>query len=574
MQPLSLGAAPFPVKFDGQPDIRHGSATQHSTTTLDERDTINDNNQRSKPVAWPADDEQTETQLGLKWGPSFTTDKEQYIQQLEDRLAKSRDSGYGSRSSVQRHTLAHKLDNDDMEQDENLVESHDDDDRDDFDSHQDLAGRPLLQPDSPPPLDDVSRLEQHHTGLQVIPPTPDKRQIEDEEAEEENNDHDQDDDDDALDLGHGLPSNALVDHNQRRISFNSHVRISGGMRRHRNGSHHHHHHHLNQWPSTSLETLPQATEALLVNPTVTNLSRPHSRSTSPSSASRSTSLERRTSINNRPMSLYSSSPNSYLASRSSSPCSSIYAPLQPSKQHCPNPMFIQSSKQTRTKFLLTNSQQHRTRSLTDLMLGRSIDSNQEDEEAIGTGEDYRLLVEQQKNKKRQKQRSRWRAKFLLSRDDEQESDDDSDSDTDLNRNQTKRHGDDVETVRRATFWTRVGALLALGASGAGPRPLPSFVSYGAISTLNQRSNNIRHQPQRRRSRGQVEEGSDSSEEGLTSQKRLIGRDKTDVDVMFGSSPGRWLTVSWWWFKMKRVGKSVLQAAQCGNDRDDEYESLA
>ncbi|GAA5989499.1 hypothetical protein JCM5350_005938 [Sporobolomyces pararoseus] len=159
----------------------------------------------------------------------------------------------------------------------------------------------------------------------------------------------------------------------QRISFSNSVRISGGIHtrphRHRppietssnfprrspsNERSNPHSHHREARP----ETAPSPLLVASVTSSSSNVNSP-SRATSPSGRSSTTSLNvlvapkpRRLSSSSHLSSsgynpafpyYYSASPGSQIPSRGSSPCSSIYAPLQPPSKHTPNPLFVRPS---------------------------------------------------------------------------------------------------------------------------------------------------------------------------------------------------------------------------------------
>mgnify|MGYP001559934686 FL=1 len=136
---------------------------------------------------------------------------------------------------------------------------------------------------------------------------------------------------DAVGLTYRVPSSTLPDHPSRRISFNSSVRISGGIRPSRPR-----HSSLAQQPDlfsplTPSHPHPPTERSPLVS------THPRSRSSSPS-------------VHNRTSSSGSLIPYSYARSttpttsgrpsRSSSPCSSIYAPLHAPSSTCPSTTLL------------------------------------------------------------------------------------------------------------------------------------------------------------------------------------------------------------------------------------------
>lgn len=168
-------------------------------------------------------------------------------------------------------------------------------------------------------------------------------------------------------LTHRVPSSSIPDHPSRRISFNSSVRISGGIRPSRPR-------HPSLAQTDLFSPLASSTPHLPTERTPLVPSHPRSRSASPS-------------IHNRTSSSGSLIPYSYARSttpttsgrpsRSSSPCSSIYAPLHPPSASCPSTTLLRLPQKQGTSF-------------------RSYLTGREEEEE-GTG--YHQLVEAQRRKR-------------------------------------------------------------------------------------------------------------------------------------------------------------------------------
>lgn len=170
------------------------------------------------------------------------------------------------------------------------------------------------------------------------------------ENEEEHEDQ-QDEDFHGLAFDSRRPANASFDtgSQSRRISFNSSVRISGGIK----GSKPHRHSRPLPpdlfSPSAPLTSIPSplATERSRLIPTGTTppssrsylqrTATSNSRNSSPNSSAFHTRNPSTGSLYPH-HSGYSSTATSAVPSRSSSPCSSIYAPLQPPSATCPSPI--------------------------------------------------------------------------------------------------------------------------------------------------------------------------------------------------------------------------------------------
>ncbi|KAK4692273.1 TELO2-interacting protein 1, partial [Phenoliferia sp. Uapishka_3] len=265
---------------------------------------------------------------------------------------------------------------------------------------------------------------------------------------------------------------------------------------------------------------------------------------------------------------YSSTATSAVPSRSSSPCSSIYAPLQPPSATCPSPMLVRPPPK-RSKGM----------SFTEYLRGRSDESNQEHVRG------YRDLVEAQKRKK-----GRW---------------------------DSQRRGAGGKTAggrERAWigngemgggedgFWSRIKQLLASGAgvgAGGASRGGRSFSYYGSLDRSRRNSNDSQEQQddleaaRRTSPRSQSRNGrsvnsssrrkpsnlsslssvSDADDEGDEDSYSVVSEDdegfyaagrgnkdttpKTPADVMFGSAPGRYARLDWWSWKIRGLVDSSL-----------------
>lgn len=253
----------------------------------------------------------------------------------------------------------------------------------------------------------------------------------------------------------------------RRISFNASVRISGGMK------------------SNSVKNSPsrRALKEDMFSPinAIASTSqlpeRPHhyragSASPKPSnSSSRSVSPSQRPVAHPRDVSNSSSlGPNgiamagttsSGFPSRSSSPCSSIYAPLQPSSDTCPSssifvrpPVVKQRVGKERKKGFIEG--------WSDYLFGRAAaeakerqDEEEEEEEEIRK-ENYRQIVEEQRNKKK---RGNKRVKVVEVEE----------SSLVIPR---------AEQSRLSWFWESIG----INSKDSGSRSTGSSKNYGAISS--------------------------------------------------------------------------------------------
>ncbi|GAA5823096.1 hypothetical protein JCM11251_007484 [Rhodosporidiobolus azoricus] len=393
-------------------------------------------------------------------------------------------------------------------------------------------------------------------------------------------------------LPHRLPPN-VVTHDIQRISFNNSVRI-GGTR----GGHHSHRHppFLPQAVPTERTSLlaPQSRPVSGPSPLLVasvTASSPLSRSLSPgatthrgrpsSSPSRSTSpgpsRASRPSFASSHMSsshtylhqgsIYSTSPASYAASRSSSPCSSIYAPLQLPSKTCPNPMYVRPAGALRG---IRRSRSGSVLSFQDFLRngGRfpeadDEDSDDEDEDEMDEPErlDYRDLVEQQRQKK-----ARWEARRKAK---------------EAQRKKRKRPRLGGEGGGHG-FWDRLAALLALGIAG-------SSSGRGSGTTVNvlvappspvrphrtsspSRPSPLRRPPSNASMASASSVGGDSSSTDDDQQAYLPifrrrppdssfpgGTTKSEADVRFGPAPRRYFTRAWVKHKVRLLIRAVKRA---------------
>lgn len=378
----------------------------------------------------------------------------------------------------------------------------------------------------------------------VIPATP-SGTGEDDDEEEEEDDSEEDERGDGI-LAYRMPAELADDAQSRRISFSGSVRISGGFRSSAKA-----HRHRRPPPFADLFTpalppnaAPLASHGLPRNASISSITNSRSGSPSRSSHGRNLSSSSLLPLYQQPVvreaySVYSSSPSSQLQSRSSSPCSSIYAPLQAPKNHCPSPMFVPfiSKRKPSTSGL----------SFKDYLRGRDYRSDGESDEEVFRG--YRELVERQRRK-----RERWE----------------------------RRRQRELELEQgRGSFWTKVTELLAIGAAGS--RARGGGVGYGATATtsLGGRGRGELASDEERRVRRTMsglsissdgiddESSSDEEEEeaqhlvnkraaalGARGRTSSTPKIKTEEDVRFGTAPGRWMTVSWWRYKVGEWWKSL------------------
>lgn len=424
----------------------------------------------------------------------------------------------------------------------------------------------------------------------------------------------------------------------QRISFGDTVRISGGIR---SSSRPHLHRHVHAeifhppppHERTSLlssQPRPISAPSDLLVAAVTPSAGP-SRSASPASRSRRTSMSSSHRSGTSFAHLHpssqalSSSPASYGASRSSSPCSSIYAPLQPPSKFSPNPLWVRTTSQQRG---LRRTRSGASLSFQDFLRSGAAyaspddedDSDEEDGSGLADAADelldprgrrfgpsraeYRDLVEAQRAR-----RERWEAR----------------------RAAKEAHARAAEAKARkgARFWDRLARLLALGMAGAGParagaaagagggsrnghasvqqqqerggaaaagrgrgrspaRPGPSPLGLGRgssgartpsglsiESSLGSRSSSFESEleddeppPPRRASRRppRVVVVPRPPPPPRSSRPPVI---KTEIDVRFGPAPARYLRLDWLRFKLAQLvlaARAALRTALVGLER--------
>ncbi|GAA5897197.1 uncharacterized protein JCM6883_006613 [Sporobolomyces salmoneus] len=209
----------------------------------------------------------------------------------------------------------------------------------------------------------------------------------------------------------------------QRISFSNSVRISGGI----HTRPHRHRPPLETFPRrspsnerTTREARPETAPSPLLVASVTssNINSP-SRATSPSGRTPtphsaaslnvlapkprrlSSSSHLSSTYSHSAYPYYSASPGSQIPSRGSSPCSSIYAPLQPPSRHTPNPLFVRPSarlQRQRSSGSSGLSFQEYLREGYDAF-DASDDDDEDSDTFLPKSPGYRELVEQQRRKR-------------------------------------------------------------------------------------------------------------------------------------------------------------------------------
>lgn len=367
-----------------------------------------------------------------------------------------------------------------------------------------------------------------------------------------------------------------------RISFKDSVRISSGLR---TSSHRHR-------PPNALSPAVERPDAaagtakvigtapsdLLVQAVTPSLSASTSRATSPLGRQGSRRMSQSSGSFSNAAGLlhagsypYSSSPTSYGgASRSSSPCSSIYAPLQPPSRHCPNPMLVRPlgapprrtrSSQSFQEFLRKNRQHSSDDGQSGHDSDEDSDAKLEDDvdEADGAVSPRRLeyhdLVEAQRAKK-----ARWEARRRL-------------------RAAQKRQ----EALRNApSLWSRLGMLLLHGhTDGAvrlggspttpvAPPPLsamPDRLSHASFDSSPARSSPLARAASQsslssvstiRDSDSEADLDSPTLDSNGKTHARATPVVKTESDVRFGPAPARYFKASWWRAQFRRIRRALAQ----------------
>ncbi|GAA5952139.1 hypothetical protein JCM3765_005207 [Sporobolomyces pararoseus] len=302
---------------------------------------------------------------------NLKTETEEHVQKLEDKLSQLSNSRLSHTCESPAAPLGRPPDL--AEPDLSQLEDYSGDQAYDFDQSEDEAGEAAGHEEEGRALLSIAEASTE----EVNGVTDEDEDGEENEADLSGNDGDNHD-------SHSRRNPGLSSHpfesmtTAQRISFSNSVRISGGIHtrphRHRppiettfsrrspstERSNPISHHHRDARPETAPSPL------LVASVTSSNVNSP-SRATSPSgrissTGHSSTSLNvlapkpRRlsssshlsSSFNNHAnatayTSYYSASPGSQVPSRGSSPCSSIYAPLQPPSKHTPNPLFVRPS---------------------------------------------------------------------------------------------------------------------------------------------------------------------------------------------------------------------------------------
>ncbi|GAA6003869.1 hypothetical protein JCM10207_006444 [Rhodosporidiobolus poonsookiae] len=488
--------------------------------------------------SWPEEVGEQEREFqevggGVEW--SIKTAAEEHVERLEAKLADLRsapppslsDSGH---ASMPADSLALGVD-DDLD---NIYE-HDEPGGTDSQAvgDEEEEGQPLLSSvNDPGSIDDGARGRSSVPPLKRNPTSSSRSR--DEDADTSDNDgvaqrH----------LPFRIPSTAA--HNSQRISFSNSVRIGG-----RHGSKHHRHQLADAFVppapterTSLLAPLPRpisAPSALLVA-SVTASSSP-SRSVSPGpSHSRRPSLTAYSHLPNA----YSTSPTSYGASRSSSPCSSIYAPLQPPSRFCPNPMFVRpagaagSLRRSRSGSMLSFQEYLRSGG----RIPFDPDDDDSDEDELGSADEeqraeYRELVEQQRRRK-----ARWEAKRRK------------------RPPPARRESHERVETGGGGFWDRLSQLLVLGIAGSGSgRGAAVNVVVAPPTPLGRGSSPARPSPLRRRSSSDSL-ASDDDEPPRRSRPFSSSSTKTEADVRFGPAPGRYFRLDW----LKHKLAELVQAAR-------------
>ncbi|BGP34068.1 hypothetical protein JCM10296v2_005883 [Rhodotorula toruloides] len=466
------------------------------------------------------------------------TDSEEHVERLESKLRQLRQQPSSSDSGYVSHPRSFDPPDDLSDVEEAFTVGEDKEVEREALSEAEEEGRPLLSAAREPGVLDSS--SQAHT--EMLPPN-------------------------AIDDGPGPSTSQLLPQvPSSRISFNQHAD------------------HPAPAPAAtertsllSAQPRPISTPSDLLVQAVTP-SLPPSRSTSPAPpcsrrASMSSSLLSTSSFAHVHSPFpYSSSPTSYGASRSSSPCSSIYAPLQPPSNHCPNPIWVRPAgvgALRRSRSGSSLSFQEFLRNGGRFPDDEMEDSDDDEEYVDPVLEDeprrleYRELVEQQRLKK-----ARWEARKRQ---------------REAQRRRAESEQDEEEHV--TSVWDKLGSLLALGMSGRGSaRPSPTLAG-GAVDVL-------RQQHHQRRRPSPLAYASSADEEGQAatrSRRRQPCRQphpepalKTEADVRFGPAPGRYFRLDWLVYKLKHLveaAKRALRTALVGFERsrrqkeEDERPSL-
>ncbi|KAL8293733.1 hypothetical protein RQP46_000434 [Phenoliferia psychrophenolica] len=587
MESLKLAPPPFPVQWPESP-------AQSSF--------------RKAPGAdWPGEAPTApySTAASVEW--SLKTDREAYISSLESKLKRlapastsqraADDSGYASSGRVLSPPQA-PFEDPDEEDDELPEDAAYGDDAAEDDSEQREEGAGLLWgvetgSGGSSAISRIDECDEHlsemdalgHTPLSsttgspvlafLVPPTPRAPDAGDDDNAIENENADGNE---PHVLEFRVPSDSYTDP-RRRISFNSSVRISGGIGGRKSRASKVLAVDLFSPPPGSEKTRsPSTSSARSFPPNASSNSRPSSPNDAHSRTGSSGSLQQPFQLSG-----YSSTATSAVPSRSSSPCSSIYAPLQPPSATCPSPMLVRPPPK-RAKGL--------SMSFAEYLRGRADDT----EETAAHG--YRDLVEAQRRKKTRFEQRR------------------SPRGSGASRERSKlANGGDAEPTE--SLWDKIKQMLATGAAGAGSRGGRSFSHYGSLDTSTKRSRSSRaldddddedEEEDRRlasRGRGRGRGGriarkkpstlslssvSDADDEGggrdarsavsdddegfyagLPSMNRRIERPKTQADVMFGPAPTRWSRWDWWVWRIRGGIATVFGDCLGRGERVDDEE---
>jgi len=384
----------------------------------------------------------------------------------------------------------------------------------------------------------------------------------------------------------------------QRISFSNSVRISGGI--HNSQRPHRHRPAIETFPRrspsaertnpiSSREPRPEATPSPLLVASVTSSSaNTPSRATSPSGRTpqhsslnllapkpRRLSSSSHVSSNYAYPYAYSASPGSQVPSRGSSPCSSIYAPLQPPSKHTPNPLFVRPSQRLqRNRSSSGLSFQEYLRDGYDAFGGSDDDSDAITPKSPG----YRELVEQQRRK-----RAKWEERRRKRGIDD--------------HNKRKKPKDQEDEVETGGFWESLKKILAMGNTGGAGRAggsfgsptvfrhssrLPSNANYGSISNSTLPPPLPPQPPSKPRgiltSSRSVEDIHPPPPRPRTRSARSHSNPpvKTELDARFGTAPFRYFTIAFLLFKIHQLVaavKDLFSTASKGMAKQKERERL-
>ncbi|GAA6063662.1 hypothetical protein JCM10212_001661 [Sporobolomyces blumeae] len=283
---------------------------------------------------------------------------------------------------------------------------------------------------------------------------------------------------------------------------------------------------------------------------------------------------------------YSASPGSQIPSRGSSPCSSIYAPLQPPAKHTPNPLHVRPSPRLQRQRSASGlSFQEYLREGYDAVSAVGSEDEEDSDAVPPRSPGYRELVEQQRRKRlkweerrRKREHDGQRRRRL---EDGREADD----------------NDDDESSRNNGFWNTIAKIFARGPSaiGAGraggsfgspsvvrtPTRLPANANYGATgqtrtttatpprprsilsSTHAPSSTSLdddsRHSPSTRHVPERVvsPRGRSSTSARRPPHPAPSRPAKSEVDDQFGRAPWRYLSLTFVLYSLKRFWSAIV-----------------